>query len=130
MLHCGPSWHQVGHRALFFILRDTKCGWGADLIWPWGHVSPTAVLKITFIAFAFVIKAAVGNFEVNINELLVSDVVWKYLEISVFFRASVLRIGENPIAPVLFAQSVTLSVLSVLISLSMPLLSNRYIGTS
>ncbi len=76
-------------------------------------------------------EAAVGNFEVNINnflcsiwikchnthrQLLVSDVVWEYGEISVFsHHASVFRTGKNPIAFVLF---VTLSVLSVLNSQS------------
>ncbi len=53
------------------------------------------------------------------RRLLVSDVVWEYGEISVFsHHASAFRIGKNPIAPVLFAQSMTLSVLSVLIGRS------------
>ncbi len=71
--------------------------------------------------------AGVGNFGVNINnflcsvrkkchnihrQLLVSDVVWECRQISVLsHHASVFRISKNPIAPVLFAQSVTLSVL-------------------
>ncbi len=49
-------------------------------------------------------------------QLLVSDMVWEYPEISVFsHHASVFRIGKNPITPVLFAQTVTLCVRSVLI---------------
>ncbi len=49
--------------------------------------------------------------------MLVHDVVWEYGKISVFsHHASVFKIGKNPIAPILFAQSVTLSVLSVLAS--------------
>ncbi len=77
------------------------------------------------------VKAAVGNFGVKINyffvfywkrchnthrQPFVSDVVREYGEIFVFsHHASVLRTGKNPDASVLFAQSVMLSVLSVLI---------------
>ncbi len=92
-------------------------------------------------------KAAVGNFVVNINnflcsiwkkfhnthrQLLVSDVVWEYCEISVcFFHASVFRIDESLIAPVLFAQSLTLSVFSVLIHQStLHFLATSDVGTS
>ncbi len=66
------------------------------------------------------------------RQLLVSDVVWEYGEISVFsHHASVLRIGKNPTAPILFAQSVTLSVLSVLICLStLPFLATGDVATS
>ncbi len=87
------------------------------------------------------IKAALGNFMVNINnflcsiwknchnnyrQLLISGVVWEYCEISVLsHHASVFRIGKNPITPILFAQSVTLSVLSVLIGWS----SLRFLST-
>ncbi len=44
--------------------------------------------------------------------------VWEYRKISVFNHESVFRIGKNPITPLLFAQSVTLSVLSILIGRS------------
>ncbi len=55
--------------------------------------------------------------------------VWEYGEIS--HHASVLRIGKNPIAPALFAQSVTLSVLSVLIGQStLRFLATGDVGTS
>ncbi len=79
------------------------------------------------------VKAAAGNFGVNISNilcsiwkkclntqrpLLVNDMVWEYCKISLFFRASVFRFNKNPIAAFLFAQSVTLSVLSVLIGWS------------
>ncbi len=58
--------------------------------------------------------------------LLVSDEVCEYGEISVFsHHASVFRIGKNPIAPILFAQSEALSVLSFLIGWSTPPLSIR-----
>ncbi len=46
-------------------------------------------------------------------------------------HASVFRIGKNPITPVLFAQSVTLSVLSVLIGWStLHFLVTGDVGTS
>ncbi len=78
------------------------------------------------------LKAAVGNFgchnffvlylekkKVIIHKDAVSDAVWEYCEISVFsHHASVCRINKNPFVPVLFAQSVTLSVLTVLIGRS------------
>ncbi len=44
--------------------------------------------------------------------------VWEYCEISVLSHAPVFKIGKNPIIPVLFAPSVTLSVLFVLIGQS------------
>ncbi len=44
---------------------------------------------------------------------------------SLFSHVSAFRIGKNPVAPILFAQSVTLSVLSVLISQS----TLRYLAT-
>ncbi len=41
-----------------------------------------------------------------------SAVVWEYGEISVFsHHASIFRIGKNPLASILLAQSVALSVL-------------------
>ncbi len=76
----------------------------------------------------FFFKAAVDNFAVVFylekshnthRQLLVSDMVWEYHKISVFsHHASVFRIGEYPIASILFVQSATLSVLSVLIGRS------------
>ncbi len=83
--------------------------------------------------FSFQINAAVGNLGVDVKnflcsiwkkchnthrQLLVNDVVGNYREISVFSHASVLRIGKNPIAPLLFAQSVMLPVRSDLICCS------------
>ncbi len=66
------------------------------------------------------------------RQLLVSDVVWEFGEISVFsHHASVFRIGKNPIPPVLFDQSVTLSGLSVLIGRStLPFLATGDVLTS
>ncbi len=73
------------------------------------------------------LKAAIGKFGVNFwknfhnthGQLLVSDMVWEYCEISVLsHHASVFRIGKNPIAPIPYAQSAMLSVLSVLIGQS------------
>ncbi len=67
----------------------------------------------------------------TLRQLLVSDVVCEYGEISVFsHHASVFRIGKNPLAPVLFAQSVTISVLSVLIGRSTLRFSATDIGPS
>ncbi len=64
------------------------------------------------------------------RQLLVSDVVWGYGEIF-SNHSSVLRYGKNPIAPVLFVQSVTLSVLSVLIGRSkLHFLATGDVGTS
>ncbi len=75
------------------------------------------------------LKAALGNFRVNINNFLcsiwkkcnthrqllegVSEVVGEYCENSVFSHAWVFRIVKN--VPIIFAQSVALSILSVLI---------------
>ncbi len=66
------------------------------------------------------------------KQLLVSDVVLEYREISVFsHRASVFMTDKNPFAPVLFAQSVTLSVLSVPTDLSaLRFLATGDVGTS
>ncbi len=65
------------------------------------------------------------------RQLLVSDVVGKFCEVSVFSHASVFRIDKSPIVPVLFAQTVTLTVLSVLIGRStLRLLATTDIGTS
>ncbi len=72
------------------------------------------------------VKAAVDNFGVNMN-----NVVCEYCEISVFSHASVFRFGKSPIVSVLFAQSVTLSVLSVLICWSIQcFLVTGDVGTS
>ncbi len=92
------------------------------------------------------VKAAAGNSGVNISNvlcsiwkkclntqrpLLVNDVVWEYCKISLFFCASVFRFNKNPIAAILFAQSVTLSVLSVLIGWStLHFLATGDVGTS
>ncbi len=100
---------------------------------------------ITAFSFSFEISPTYSSI-VNVNNFLcsiwkksyntyrqplASDVVWEYREISVFSHASVLRIGKNPIAPVLSAQSVMLSVLSVLIGqTTLRFLATDDIGTS
>ncbi len=55
-----------------------------------------------------------------------SAVVWEYGKISVFsHHASIFRIGKNPLASILLAQSVALSVLCPDWSLYTALLSDR-----
>ncbi len=88
------------------------------------------------------VKAAVCNFRVTIinflcsfckkchyshRQLFDSEVVWEYHEISVFSHAFVFRIDKNPVAPILLATSVTLSVLSVVTGPSTP---HFWCGTS
>ncbi len=75
--------------------------------------------QITVISFSDFLCSVWKKCHNTYRQLLVSDVVWEYRKIRVFsHNASVLMSDKNPIIPDWFAQSVTLSVLSVLIGWS------------